>query len=601
MANPVSKMTPDQKAWAKKLGVLVAPGSGSGKQDDERTKKSEEPAGRKTSLANNKEDLVGFSPLDIPEIIPKGAEALLGPLSATCLINNNSSEDLFLDPKSREDGQDTKDLGLSSGEYEDFPPSQIKAGDQNSKFKAINVPINLIIIKPRFKGVTGRVRYFIGADKKTAWTITFDNPRSPGGNEASAVVEGANAAKFEQNKPKAGGGADAKFLFILEQKGGVQPTPGPSPGPAPTPAQDVPSSCRITVTNNSQQPLALAEQDHERGAFMSFPAKSIPPGGNSTFISVETPNNKAAKDEGCKGFVVWEVGSPAVATWRIEWDNPEGEKNTVKSTLTPQSAGFKAVAQIAQGEENVPAEFTLSGGGQGPSPNPEPNPQPGPQPAPEPEPEFVAPPGSRQPTLRLRDKDSDGWVEYLQVQLNHHLGIKLEVDGNFGPATHKAVITFQQKLKLEKVDGIVGNETWSALREGPREKPGTDGRQPHTFKERGPEARFDNENVDAVYSKKDDVLHIFVASVGDQPIDKFHLKVKITPPGGKVAVKNFEIGPPRESFPGGGAQHNVKIPNFKKSFPAKPTSTPVSEYKLEAFFLERELGDDFFHGKIKEE
>ena len=599
MAIPVAKSkaettksgpTPAQRAWVKDLSKFT----GAPAIDEKDLENAVAPVNAK-KIAGDKEELVGFSPLDIPELIPKGAAALLGPLSATCLINNNAAEDLFLDPQSREDGQDTKDLGLSSGEYDEFPPSQIKGGDQSSKFKAVNVPIPIIGV--RFKGVTGRVRYFIGADKKTTWTLFFDNPRRPGGNEATAAVAGANAAKFEQTKAKAGGGADAKFLFLLQPKGGSGPAPTPTP--TPTPGQDVPSSCRITVTNNTQQPLALSEQDHERGAFMSFPAKTIPPGGNTAFISVETPNNKDAKDEGCKGFVVWEIGSPAVATWRIEWDNPEGEKNTAKSTVTPQSAGFKGLSQIAQGDENVPVDFTISGGGDGPGPGPVP-PVP-PIDPPEIEPEFNAPPGSRQPTLRRGDKSPDGWVEYLQVALNHHLGTKLEVDGNFGRKTLDAAIAFQKKKGIQ-VDGTVGNQTWAALREGKPEAVGTDGRQPHTFEEKGTQARFDNEKVDGEYHSAEDLMLLFVASVGEEPIDKFFVTVRVTPPDTKSKVKKFVIGPPVENAktqkqPGGGAQHHVKLANFKKTFPAKDPKAKVADYKLEAFF-DKELGPDVFRGKI---
>jgi peptidoglycan hydrolase-like protein with peptidoglycan-binding domain len=39
----------------------------------------------------------------------------------------------------------------------------------------------------------------------------------------------------------------------------------------------------------------------------------------------------------------------------------------------------------------------------------------------------------------------------------------LKVEGNFGPATKAAVQAFQKKKGL-KVDGIVGPNTWAALK-----------------------------------------------------------------------------------------------------------------------------------------
>ena len=47
-----------------------------------------------------------------------------------------------------------------------------------------------------------------------------------------------------------------------------------------------------------------------------------------------------------------------------------GEKNTAGATLDPASAGFESLEQIGQGDENIPVEFTISGGGAAPVPVP---------------------------------------------------------------------------------------------------------------------------------------------------------------------------------------------------------------------------------------
>lgn len=62
-------------------------------------------------------------------------------------------------------------------------------------------------------------------------------------------------------------------------------------------------------------------------------------------------------------------------------------------------------------------------------------------------------------TLRKGDKGAD--VRTLQTLLNKN-GNSIAVDGDFGPATDKAVRKFQAEQGLT-VDGIVGQKTWAAL------------------------------------------------------------------------------------------------------------------------------------------
>ena len=64
----------------------------------------------------------------------------------------------------------------------------------------------------------------------------------------------------------------------------------------------------------------------------------------------------------------------------------------------------------------------------------------------------------------LRQGDSGAAVTELQQLLNAK-GINIAVDGIFGDATRAAVVQFQQQNGLV-VDGIVGPQTWQALRRG---------------------------------------------------------------------------------------------------------------------------------------
>ncbi|HMP04174.1 MAG TPA: TIGR02594 family protein [Gemmatales bacterium] len=66
------------------------------------------------------------------------------------------------------------------------------------------------------------------------------------------------------------------------------------------------------------------------------------------------------------------------------------------------------------------------------------------------------------PILRRGSKGPD--VKRLQQLLNEKLrpSPNLKPDGDFGPATEKAVRAFQTQARLG-VDGVVGTQTWSAL------------------------------------------------------------------------------------------------------------------------------------------
>ena len=73
------------------------------------------------------------------------------------------------------------------------------------------------------------------------------------------------------------------------------------------------------------------------------------------------------------------------------------------------------------------------------------------------------PPHSRDPVLKMGDRNSD--VQRLQRllnQLNYPAGVE---DGIFGGKTRRAVIRFQTVRNLD-IDGVVGPQTWSALKGG---------------------------------------------------------------------------------------------------------------------------------------
>lgn len=65
----------------------------------------------------------------------------------------------------------------------------------------------------------------------------------------------------------------------------------------------------------------------------------------------------------------------------------------------------------------------------------------------------------------LKQGSSGNDVKALQRALNATRGSGLTVDGQFGPATHSAVVAYQKSRGLG-ADGIVGPQTWGALKGG---------------------------------------------------------------------------------------------------------------------------------------
>ena len=218
------------------------------------------------------------------------------------------------------------------------------------------------------------------------------------------------------------------------------------------------------------------------------------------------------------------------------------------------------------------------------------------------DPEFKPPGKASEPTLRKGDKSPDGWVEYLQELLNLK-GAKLDVDGDFGGETLKAVKAFQRKHKKEGVleDGVVGDETWSFLREGAPAKPKTDGRKPHTFVEKGNSARWTLESRQPIYDEGEDTAIMNAVSVGDvDQIAKRNVRFRVISPSGEAKVFDRPIGDPFESSKTGqGNRHNIAIKDFSELFgtPPVPKKPPPGDYKFTAFFP-ADLGGDTFEGVL---
>lgn len=119
---------------------------------------------------------------------------------------------------------------------------------------------------------------------------------------------------------------------------------------------------------------------------------------------------------------------------------------------------------------------------------------------------------SENPTLRRGDQGADGWVEYLQTLLRVQ-GFEGQIEaGVFDETTETWVRSYQEGHHLH-VDGIAGDETWSALRREPDVQPvGGDGREPNTYVEHGIKLRFTTE---VSYQEYEDWIWCRATSVGD--------------------------------------------------------------------------------------
>jgi Putative peptidoglycan binding domain len=347
-----ASLDPAQRTWLKKMGAaLDAPIAKAGGGDAAvAALKDQKSVGDAATTKSFVPELLTWGP-GILEVIKK-----LGGGRRICAVAVVNKTDRVLHRGAAKH---------ESGNFAQLPPDTIKPGETAQFVASSPEPIPVIDVPT--EGAIGEMPWML--DGGTSWFIEWRNPVA-GKNKGKTRVEGVNAAKFSPDM-LFGNGHTAEYRFTLtggDKPPGPGPGPGPAPGPGPTPGGvDAASSCHVTITNDTKLTLTLGGQGHERGDFMTFPAKTLAPGASTTFVSVETPNAKDAKDEGCKGFVLWQVGSPTVL-WRVEWDNPEQSKNSAAASFNPANAGFTSLNQIGQGEENVPVSFTISGGGGGVQP-----------------------------------------------------------------------------------------------------------------------------------------------------------------------------------------------------------------------------------------
>jgi len=410
-------------------------------------------------------------------------------------------------------------------------------------------------------GCRGKMSWDIGDPKLGTWGLMWDNPK--GSKNLTAGFLNPDNGTFHSLEQIDEGDENVPVTFTLSGGGGAGPSAKPT-------------SCAIMVKNATSAVLTLRGSQADSGAFQTKPPATIAAGDTALITFTGPPDNPG---KGAKGSLLWDVGDPKAAAWTTSWDNPPGDKNAVDGKLDPATAGFKSDATTADGDDDVAMSFTVSGGA-----------------SPTPDDEFAPPPKSKQPTLRKGDESPDGWVEYAQRLLNKNkLGVT--VNGVFDGAMEAKVKKFQGDNNCQ-IDGVIGNETWSMLREGPHEAVGTDGRKPHTFEQKNAQARFVTERPDSTgYDASDDSYFIRIVSTGEQPIDKFHATLKVTQPDQTSHTHKVEIGAAKFPSPDGqGNFHVVDVKPFKRVFGLKKGVDPLT-CSVDAY-LDDDIGGDRWTGPV---
>jgi hypothetical protein len=152
---------------------------------------------------------------------------------------------------------------------------------------------------------------------------------------------------------------------------------------------------------------------------------------------------------------------------------------------------------------------------------------------------------TQEPTLRNGDQSVDGWVEYakgllLETALIHDVEFDWE-SGTFDDTTEWLVRQFQSDHHLQ-VDGVIGNQTWAALRGEEPQAVGTDGGEPGTHVEAGLEARWNREDA-ATFDPRDDRLILIAFNTGSDPLrrDNFDIDIALETRGRRIDVADYRF------------------------------------------------------------
>jgi predicted chitinase len=139
--------------------------------------------------------------------------------------------------------------------------------------------------------------------------------------------------------------------------------------------------------------------------------------------------------------------------WKLNGLNELADNQDIRGITKRINGGYNGLDDRIKYYERAKKVLSKDDSGDAPAPAPAPAPSPD---NPGSGDEAPAYPGS---VLRQGSRGAN--VRTMQQRLSD-LGYTLDVDGNFGPGTGRAVVAFQQKNNLG-ADGMVGPATWAAL------------------------------------------------------------------------------------------------------------------------------------------
>lgn len=521
---------------------------------------------------------LNFGPQDLaslPEWIKLAKE--LGIDLKDLLINKNSSA-VTIKNHTQHTLYFMREENRVSGAFKTTPPDEIAPGATGTFLSG----------EASFLGLAGdeaSVVYAVGAPEHCQWTIHWNNPES-GANTADhklafpsgqtrpdgTVIQFWAVEEFAKR-----GSTVSPFDFILREEG----FGGGADGVVDR------NSCVITIMNETRQSLFLNETHFNDGDIVTFPDDEVPPDGQTTF-EVSEKRRPDHRREGVSGFARFSVTQdPGHALWTVSWANPEQGENVADQRLDGTSTNLYQAGppmMPRDQKERTPVRFVLRDAGGGAVVPPQERETP--------------PPETDEPTLRHGDQSVDGWVEYLQDLLEFWGAEPGERNGVFGQGTLAAVRRFQQRMKAEKpeqkvmVDGIVGHQTWALLREEDPRPPSTDGRQPHTYVERGPEARWYQEDNWVFYDPGRDRLEAYAYNVGEVRLEQngFTATADLTRQSDGMSLQVHLFGPADGPVPTGTDLFPFALDNASQTIPAGTWTVHA--------WLEPDLGGDDHNGVV---